>query len=199
MIDSPLAETEPFFLLLGPAEWLSEQLLRGSRGPRPRSAWFSRESFAGLFASGAWADVALLAQPFAGHDHPPPGPAAPAALPAAHVLLACSWCKQELRVAHAAKPPLSEALQLALEFWHAARARLVAVEPVNWAKSGSMLHFCCLVRSRVSCNADGVASFSLADVHGNAEAFPLPHVRLILQWNTSTDLTVLVSLGFPQQ
>jgi hypothetical protein len=27
-----------------------------------RSAWFSRESFAGLFASGAWADVALLAR-----------------------------------------------------------------------------------------------------------------------------------------
>ena len=146
VIDSPLAESEPFFLLLGPTEWLSEQLLRGSRGPRPRSAWFSRESFAGLFASGAWADVALLAQPAAGHDHPPPVPAAPAALPAAHVLLACSWCKQELRAAHAAKPPLPEALQLALEFWHAARARLVAVEPVNWAKSGSMLHFCCLVR-----------------------------------------------------
>jgi hypothetical protein len=56
-----------------------------------------------------------------------------------------------------------------------------------------------LLGQRVSCNADGVASFSLADVHGNAEAFPLPHVRLILQWNTSTDLTVLVSLGFPQQ
>ena len=118
-----------------------------TRGPRPRSAWFSRESFAGLFASGAWADAALLAQPFAGHDHPPPVPAAPAALPAAHVLLACSWCKQELRAAHAAKPPLPEArLQLALEFWHAARARLVAVELVNWAKSGSILHFCCLIR-----------------------------------------------------
>jgi hypothetical protein len=52
----------------------------------------------------------------------------------------------EARAAHAAKPPLSEALQLALEFWHAARSRLVAVEPVNWAKSGSMLYFCWLVR-----------------------------------------------------
>jgi hypothetical protein len=41
-------------------------------------------------------------------------------------------------------------------------------------------------------------AFSLADVHGNAEAFPLPHVRLILQWNSNTDL-ILVSLGFPQQ
>ena len=51
------------------------QLLRGSRGLRPRSAWFSRKSFAGLFDSGAWADVALLAQPVAGHDHPPPVPA----------------------------------------------------------------------------------------------------------------------------
>ena len=49
-----------------------------------------------------------------------------------------------------------------------------------------------LLGQRVSCNADGVAGFSLADVPGTAEAFPLPHVRLILQWNTS-DLTVLVS------
>ena len=49
-----------------------------------------------------------------------------------------------------------------------------------------------LLDQRVSCNADGVASFSLADVLRNAEAFPLPHVWLILQWNTSTDLTVLV-------
>ena len=56
-----------------------------------------------------------------------------------------------------------------------------------------------LLGQRDSCNADGVASFSLADVPGTAEAFPLPHVRLILQWNTSTDLTVLVSLGFWQR
>ena len=50
-----------------------------------------------------------------------------------------------------------------------------------------------LLGQRVSCNADGVASFSLADVPGTAEAFPLPPVRLILQWNTSTVVTVLVS------
>ena len=54
-----------------------------------------------------------------------------------------------------------------------------------------------LLGQRVSCNADGVASFSLVDMPGTAEAVPLPHVRLILQWNTNTDLTVLVSYEPP--
>jgi hypothetical protein len=84
VIDIFLAETEPFFLFLGTTDWLSEQLLRVSKGPRPCSA---RCSCDGIAVAGHYslAELGLMRRrsrtSAAGHDHPSPVPA-PAALSA---------------------------------------------------------------------------------------------------------------------
>jgi hypothetical protein len=69
---------------------------------------------------------------------------------------------------------------LHLEFWHAARARLVAVEPVNWAKSGSMLHFNFGFIGESLVMPTEWPAFPLRMCMIMQKALPLPHVRLIL-------------------